>query len=196
MVNVWTKRKLHLEDLRGTGRRGDRNLQKETRTFSSISMGSREEAIRKKEETEETNRCRNCTFGIPLQRLLDSIRCFRKDFRRRFMGNSSCQRVTKRAKEKDGSLFLRQGTEVAEVSWRLYHTYFYTEYFNNNNINICKGWSAGGLPMAGGGNPRPRSKHDAHTRISLHFSCTFSTTGSSADTGTTFIQKEAIEQLD
>lgn len=33
----------------------------------------------------------------------------------------------------------RQGTRDTDVPCRLYHTYFYTEYFNINNI--CKSWS-------------------------------------------------------
>lgn len=126
---------LHLEDLRGTGTRSRPELAEgDGDTFFKRSRWVLSRKRRGQEGKEERKQKRK------------RIRCFRMDFRRGFVGNSSCQRMTKSGEEKGGSLFLGQGAKVAEVPWRLYRTYFYTEYFNNNNINICKGWPAGGLP--------------------------------------------------
>lgn len=143
------------------------------RIFSSIST-------RSCEETEERNwriAVETIAFGVASESLSTRFN-FAEGFPARIHGKLGLS--TDDEREKSRSLFLRRGTKVAEVPWRLYHTYFYTEYFNNNNINICTGWSCP---------DRSRSKHDAHTRISLHFSCSFSTIDSSADTGTTFIQR-------
>lgn len=63
----------------------------------------------------------------------------------------------------EGSLFLRRGIKVAQVPWRLYHTYFYTEYFNNNNINICKGWAPGR-----GKGPCPKKEEKKKNTVRTH----------------------------
>lgn len=70
----------------------------------------------------------------------------------------------KRRRGEEGSLFLRRGIKVAQVPWRLYHTYFYTEYFNNNNINICKGWP---FPEEETG-PCPERRNTVRTHESLY----------------------------
>lgn len=152
------------------------------RIFSSISA-------RSCEETEERNwriAVETIAFGVVSESLSTRFN-FAEGFPARIHGKLGLS--TDDEREKSRSLFLRQGTKVAEVPWRLYHTYFYTEYFNNNDINICTSWSC----------PDGASDHALNTmrtHESLYTFPVLSRRSTRARTPERLLYKEAIEQLE
>ena len=152
------------------GREADRGTSIEGRIFRVDRRATVRGCSRRVREKVDVSG-RATEWGCFLRRFVDAIRCGRTSD-----GGLTGRQDSSWRTQREGAarfFFLRRGNADTDVPRRLYHTYFYTEYFNND---ICK---SGSRPRATG----HALNHTVCTHESLYtFPFTFSTIGSSAAT--------------